>query len=137
MKDLDVYEKHFTVMNYSESSHLEQMFCHDFIKKFEEQYPGFKWDKIELDIFSMFKEVFEGACKLPPPSGIANSPQSRSMYACDLMLKWNPDHTEMIPQMLEINWGPDCKRACDYYPEYFNDVFSTLYLDEPQNSTLL
>ena len=124
-------------MNYSESSHLEQMFCHDFIKKFEEQYSGFKWDKIELDIFSMFKEVFEGACKLPPPSGIAQSPQSRSMYACDLMLKWNPDHTEMIPQMLEINWGPDCKRACDYYPEYFNDVFSTLYLDEPQNSTLL
>ena len=59
------------------------------------------------------------------------------MYACDLMLKRNPDHTEMIPQMLEINWGPDCKRACDYYPEYFNDVFSTLYLDEPQNSTLL
>jgi tubulin--tyrosine ligase-like protein 12 len=85
LKDLDVYEKHFTVMNYSESSHLEQMFCHDFIKKFEEQYPGFKWDKIELDIFSMFKEVFEGACKLPPPSGIAHSPQSRSMYACDLM----------------------------------------------------
>jgi len=137
LKDLDVYEKHFTVMNYSESSHLEQMFCHDFIKKFEEQYPGFKWDKIELDIFSMLKEVFQGACQLAPPSGIAHSPQSRSMYAVDLMLKWNPDHTEMIPQMLEVNWGPDCKRACDYYPEYFNDVFSTLYLDEPQNSTLL
>ena len=137
MKDLDVYEKHFTVMNYSESSHLEQMFCHDFIKKFEEQYPAFKWDKIELDIFSMLKAVFQGACQLAPPSGIAHSPQSRSMYAVDLMLKWNPDHTEMIPQMLEVNWGPDCKRACDYYPEYFNDVFSTLYLDEPQNSTLL
>ena len=57
MKDLDVYEKHFTVMNYSESSHLEQMFCHDFIKKFEEQYPGFKWDKIELDIFGFQSSI--------------------------------------------------------------------------------
>ena len=59
------------------------------------------------------------------------------MYACDLMLKWNSDHTEMILQMLEINWGLDCKQACDYYPNFFKDVFSTLYLDKSQNSTLL
>ena len=91
------------------------------------------------EIFRMLKEVFQGACKLPPPQGIGQNPQSRAMYAVDLMLKWNRSQCDAlpVPQILEINWGPDCKRACDYYPEYFNDVFSTLYLDQPKNSTLL
>lgn len=137
LNQFDVYEKHFTVMNYNAQAHLEQMFCHDFINLFEEQNPSFKWSDIQTDIFDMFKQVFEGASKLDPPQGIAHNPQSRAMYACDLMLKWNEDKTKMVPQILEINWGPDCKRACDYYPEYFNDVFSTLYLDEPKNVTLL
>lgn len=74
---------------------------------------------------------------MDPPQGIAHSPQSRAMYACDLMLKWNEEKDEMVPQLLEINWGPDCKRATEYYPEYFNDVFSTLYLEQPANVTLL
>ena len=114
-----------------------EMFCQEFTRKFEKQYPTFKWDKIQLDIFSMVKEVFEGACQLTPPCRIAHSPQSRSMYAYDLMLKWNSDHTEMIPQRLEINWGLDCKRDCDYYLDHFNDVFSTLHLDKPRNYTLM
>lgn len=134
LDNYDVYEKHFTVMNYNDQ-HLEQMFCHDFIKKFEQQYPSFEWKEIEKKIFAMFKQVFEAATSLDPPQGIGNSPQSRAMYACDLMLKW--DKKEIVPQILEINWGPDCKRATEYYPEYFNDVFYTLYLDEPRNATLL
>lgn len=56
----DVYEKHFTVMNYSQETQLKQMFCHDFITEFERQYPDFKWKSIEQKIFSMFKQVFEG-----------------------------------------------------------------------------
>ena len=136
LNEYDIYEKHFTVMNYNEA-HLEQMFCHDFIQKFEAQYPQFKWDDVQQKIFKMFKEVFEGATKLPPPQGLANDDQSRAMYAADLMLKWNETHDEMIPQILEINWGPDCNRACQYYPEYFDNVFNTLFLDKPQNVTLL
>ena len=69
LNDYDVYEKHFTVMNYSEEAHLEQMFCHDFIKKFEDQYPAFKWNSVQSQIFAMFKEVFQGACQLAPPRG--------------------------------------------------------------------
>ncbi len=137
LANYDVYEKHFTIMNYNEA-HLEQMFCHDYVKKFEEQYPDFKWAEVEKSIFGMFKSAFEGACKLPPPQGLAHSPQSRAMYACDLMLSWSDKKkTSMVPKILEINWGPDCERACDYYPEYFDDVFSTLFLNEPRNVTLL
>ena len=55
LSQLDVYEKHFTVMNYTDTQ-LKQMYCSQFIKDFEEQNPGFKWtDGVEKDIFKMIK----------------------------------------------------------------------------------
>ena len=51
------------------------MFCHDFIKLFESQYPDFSWKEVEADIFKMLKKVFEGATSRPPPAGIGHCPQ--------------------------------------------------------------
>ena len=129
------------VMNYTDTD-LKQMFCTDFIRQFEEQYPEVSWKEVESRIFGMIKSVFECSVRLPPPCGVAPSPQSRAMYATDLMLAWDVDEAgnrTMQPKMLEINWGPDCQRACEYYPEFFDDVFSTLFLDqdEGRNVTLL
>ena len=78
---LDVYEKHFTVMNYKDTN-LKQMFCHDFIKMFESQYPDFSWKDVEADIFKMLKKVFEGATSHAPPAGIGHCPQGK--YFCIL-----------------------------------------------------
>jgi len=139
--ELDLYEKHFTVMNYKPTN-LKQMYCQEFIKEFEEQNPGFDWATTEKSIFKMIKGVFEGATAAAPPCGIGASPQSGAMYATDLMLRWdtnNKGQKVMVPQMLEFNWAPDCERACQYYPEFFNNVFSTLFFGdtEGQNVTLL
>ena len=121
------------------------MLCEDFAPEFNRQYPDFPWSSAQDKIFAMFKSLFEGATKVAPPAGIGHNPQSRATYASDLMLEWQTDPTDktgkkvMVPKILEVNWGPDCQRACEFYPEYFDNVFSTLFLeeDEGQNVKLL
>jgi len=132
LTDFDVYEKHFTVMNYSEAP-LCRLLCDEYVKSFESQYPTFKWKHVEKDIFSMLLEVLECATFKPAPQGIAHSPQSRALYAADIMLEWHKNsegEQKMQPKLLEINWMPDCQRACEYYPQFYNDVFSLLFLDK-------
>uniref|UniRef100_A0A2I2ZTS7 Tubulin tyrosine ligase like 12 n=1 Tax=Gorilla gorilla gorilla TaxID=9595 RepID=A0A2I2ZTS7_GORGO len=54
------------------------------------------------------------------------------MYAIDLMLKWDnhPDGKRVMQlQILEVNFNPDCK----YHLSFFNNVFSTLFLDQPSD----
>ena len=47
------------------------------------------------------------------------------MYGIDLMIDqdWNP-------QILEINFSPDTQRACNYDPNYYNNVFAALFLNK-------
>lgn len=57
--------------------------------------------------------------------------QSRAFYAVDLMLKWADDGSnEIVPQVLEVNYVPDCERACQYHPNFFNFIFSLLFLGD-------
>ncbi len=79
----------------------------------------------------MIKQVFEAATMVKPPKGLFNNPQSRAMYAIDLMLDWRND--DMEPMICEINYLPDCARACRYHPSFFNDIFNTLFLNKPEN----
>ncbi|KAM4677075.1 tubulin--tyrosine ligase-like protein 12 [Discoglossus pictus] len=136
LSDLDDYEKHFTVMNYAPNVQLKQIHCDEFITLFAKQYPEYPWNTIQAEIFKNFAELFQVAVSKPAPYGICDYQSSRAVYAIDLMLKWETN-TEgqrvMQPQILEVNFNPDCARACKYHPTFFNDVFSTLFLDETNN----
>ena len=113
----------------------------DFIPAFETQYPDHPWSEVEAGIFEMIKAVFRCAVGKSPPEGLGHSPQSRALYAIDLMLAWEPDTANvpggqkrtMQPKICEVNFMPDCERACKYHPFFYNEVFSTLFLDEYEN----
>ncbi|XP_014671096.1 PREDICTED: tubulin--tyrosine ligase-like protein 12 isoform X2 [Priapulus caudatus] len=130
---LDDYEKHFTVMNYRDDGDWKQMYCDEFASQFEQQYPIQQWSNVMADILSVIKSAIECAMMAAPPAGIAHSPQSRAMYGVDMMLAWKKNargDKYIQPMLCEFNYTPDCARACTYYSNFFNDVFSTLFLDD-------
>lgn len=138
LSDFDDYEKHFTVMNYTESG-PQQTTCAQFLECFDRYYSSHPWDQVQAEVFRVLRQVFELACTEPPPAGLAHSPQSRAMYAVDLMLEWDRsqgpgEHPRMQPKLLEVNWAPDCQRACQFYPDFFNEVFAAMFLDEASSS---
>ncbi|CAG9565578.1 unnamed protein product [Danaus chrysippus] len=134
MENFDDYEKHFTVMNYTEGAPLFKLLCEDFKNAWSNQYPDYEWDEVERSIFNMLSELFICATAKEPPLGIARSPQSRALYAVDVMLSWDKNGTNIQPKLLELNWMPDCRRACEYYPDFYNDIFSVLFLDKTVGS---
>ncbi|XP_046614168.1 tubulin--tyrosine ligase-like protein 12 [Neodiprion virginianus] len=129
LNNFDQYEQHFTVMNYvNDNTSLHHVKCADFIHEWKKQYPKFSWrNDVEKKILSMLKKVFQAAVAEKPPRGIAHNLQSRALYAADIMLEWRDK--EINPVLLEVNFTPDCKRACDYYPNFYNDIFKLLFLD--------
>lgn len=132
LNNFEDYEQHFTVMNYTEGVPLHRMLCEQFKQAWAEQFPNYSWEEVEKSIFKMFSELFSAATSKDAPYGIAKSPQSRALYAADIMLSWHKqkNETQIQPKLLEINWMPDCRRACEYYRDFYNDIFSVLFLDK-------
>lgn len=51
------------------------------------------------------------------------------MYGVDIMLQ-HLDNNVIKPTLLEVNFMPDTTRACQYYDDFADTVFDTMFLDE-------
>jgi tubulin--tyrosine ligase-like protein 12 len=114
----DDYEIHFTVMNYSKFG-MKTIYDKDFINYLNEN--KINWDEIYVKLQKQIKDIFILASKDCPQ--MINY-YSRSIYGLDSVIDSN-----LQPHVLEINFQPDCTRACKFVPEFYNDLFYTLYLD--------
>ncbi|CAH8586011.1 unnamed protein product [Schistosoma mattheei] len=136
LDDFDSYDRHFTVMNYRSADNLKQIHCDEFVELFDKQYPDHKWSTIELKIHRLLVEIFQAATKYPPPRGLSHNVQSRALYAVDILLEWrsngyaSSNQKDIYPVVCEVNFSPDCERACLYHSNFFNDIFSCLFLDQ-------
>lgn len=59
---------------------------------------------------------------------IKNGHMCRGVYGVDVMITDDFD-----PKILEFTFSPDCKRACVFNPDFFNDLFGCLFLNEQKN----
>ena len=120
----DDYEVHFTVMNYSKFG-MQTIYDKDFIKYLKER--NIEWDPIYQKLRTKVKNVMLMACKDCPQMINFNS---RAIYGLDAMLD-----DQLEPHIIEINYQPDCTRACKFIPEFYNDIFSTLFFEKDSGMT--
>lgn len=120
-RHLSTYETQFTVMNYGNVSAFEQIDYKEFVSGFESDYKV-NWTVINEKIKKMLRNTFIAVATKYPEM---HNDNSRAVYGIDIMI----DADTMEPKLLEITFSPDCKRACEYYPDFYNDVFHTLYLE--------
>jgi hypothetical protein len=54
------------------------------------------------------------------------------VYGIDVVLERGGEGGgRMRPYLLEVTYQPDMRKALTEHPDFLNDVFSTLLLDEP------
>ncbi|KAL4484835.1 hypothetical protein ABPG74_020012 [Tetrahymena malaccensis] len=116
------YETHFTVMNYG-GKKMNEILQEEFIKIFENENPSIKWNDVSNKIKNMVKELFIAVATKYPKM---HCEKSRSVYGMDVMI----ENGSYQPKLLEMTFSPDSNRICKYYPSYYNDLFSLLYLNQ-------
>ncbi|KDO34012.1 hypothetical protein SPRG_01286 [Saprolegnia parasitica CBS 223.65] len=129
MDNFDDFQKHFTVMNYTDYG-VEIMHNQEFEDQFAREYPSQDWTLVKADIFNAIKALFVAATSHPAPQGLGHSNKSRALYGVDVMLEWRDD--VIHPVVLECNFHPDCTRASRYFPKFFNDLLNVLVLNKPE-----
>src|SRR5262245_28871411 len=111
-------------MNYS-TFRMQQLLYTEFIENFTREHGIKDWAAIQRNLDEATRKIFEAA--VARNDGLASGTTgqrfiSAAIYGTDVMLD-----AEFNPIVLEVNFSPDCTRACNYDPNFFNDIFSVLF----------
>jgi tubulin--tyrosine ligase-like protein 12 len=117
------YAVHFTVNNYR-GENLIKMLQEEFVVEFDKNHGAGSWEKVYEKIKKGTKGIMGGF-----QGKNIEYERSRALYGIDLMIT-----EDLEVQFLELTYAPDCIRAVDYYPEFFNHVFEVLFLGEEKES---
>ena len=93
-------------------------------------------------IYSVLRELFQ--CAVTEIGDSDLWPSSRAIYGVDVLLEERSSNesggvcsiedNEYQPIVLEVNYSPDASTILSFYPDFYNDVFDTLYTAEQQPS---
>jgi len=129
LDDLWDYETHFTVMNYREQSHMTHIRDTEFVPWFNKTHGDGSWNKTLEKIKHCLAELFFAAVKCRGLGKVnGETANAYAVYGIDLLLT-----EDLEPMIEEINFGPDCHRACDYDPEFYNKTFGHFFFGELEN----
>jgi hypothetical protein len=114
-------------MNYG-NYNLTQLLYTKFIENFEKEHADKKkWSEIQADINEAIKSIFAAAVVKPRPEGLGAADdktkpyEAFSIYGIDVMLK-----DDCQPVVVEVNFSPDCTRACKYDPDFLNNILTVV-----------
>ena len=163
LDDLEMYQRHFTVMNLLDDEdpmsgirgrgERSDPSMADLIQTFDDQHAPFRWHHdVQPKVDAVIRNVFRSVSKMLPsepahPSGQPlhpnacwslnqpNAAPARAMYGLDIII----GHHEgaLRPYVLEVQFGPDCGQAMKYHSSFWDDILSNLYLNDDQQMVLL
>ena len=128
-------------------------------KQFSESNSDCRWEThLQPAIDKVIVELFQSVERTvhieqhQHPSGVELHPNScwslkqpnmcpsRAMYGIDVIISEEvgyDGHQRYKPNVLEVQFGPDCAKAIEYQPSFWYNILSDLYLDSTLYSTSL
>lgn len=129
LDNFEEYQKHWTLMGYKFPNQVTQLKCRDFAAEIDQTYGAGRWSGINADIRKMLIEAFTAIAirtrRDPAMADYSTTQRNGAVYGIDVMVD-----SAFNPILLEITYSPDCTRACQYVPSFYNDVFRYLFLGD-------
>lgn len=135
------HQMHFTDMSrFSSDVQRLGMDHQEFIQRFNYQYQFAKFDFEQADAQAMaaIRELFELCAEKFPFSAINQNSGSAALYQIDVLLGWEEQlqFGSLLPvraNIIDCNLNPNCEFICQRFPNFYDDCFSLMFLDNEQN----
>lgn len=82
----------------------------------------------------MAADVVRAACR---HGNMGHYQRARALLGLDVMLETEEGGGGMRPRLLEVTYQPDCRRILQEHPQFLDEVFACLILDEANDAEIV